>query len=262
MKLSISNIGWSKDKDDAVYDIMQSLGFEGLEIAPTRIFPENPYDRLEEARAWAAELKSTRGFDISSLQSIWYGRTENLFGSKEECRALIDYTKKAIDFAKTLNAHNLVFGCPRNRHMPEGADEQIAIDFFTEIGNYAAENGAVIALEAVPAIYNTNYLNQTATAFDMIEKVNSKGFLLNLDVGSLLENGEEVSILENKMHLVHHVHISEPGLKAIEQRQIHRELAALLRDHNYERFVSIEVGKQDDIQTIAEMMKYVRDIFQ
>ena len=261
MKLSISNIGWAKELDSAVYELMQSLSFEGLEMAPTRIFPEAPYEKCNEAKKWAEKLRSDYGFTISSAQSIWYGRQENMFGPEEDRRALVDYTKKAVDFAEAINCPNLVFGCPRNRHMPEGADESISIAFFREIGDYAAEHGAAIALEAVPAIYNTNYINDTLIAFDMIEKVDSKGFLLNLDVGSLLENNEDASILQGKMHLVNHVHISEPGLKAIEKRQIHQDLAKVLRDSNYDKFVSIEVGRQDDPAAIEGMLQYVKSIF-
>ena len=74
MKLSISNIAWARENDLVVYEIMKNMGFEGLEIAPTRIFPENPYDKIEEAIRWAKELKAKNGFVIPSMQSIWYGR--------------------------------------------------------------------------------------------------------------------------------------------------------------------------------------------
>ena len=43
MKLSISNIAWSKEDDDKVYGFMRELGYSGLEIAPTRIFEGQPY---------------------------------------------------------------------------------------------------------------------------------------------------------------------------------------------------------------------------
>ena len=47
MKLSISNIAWTPELDTEIYRIMARIGFGGLEIAPTRIFPENPYRRLQ-----------------------------------------------------------------------------------------------------------------------------------------------------------------------------------------------------------------------
>ena len=84
MKLAISNIGWKMQQDEAVYEMMQKNGFSGLEIAPTRIFPQNPYEDLSAAREWAATLKKQYGFVIPSIQSIWYGKQEKLFGTEEE----------------------------------------------------------------------------------------------------------------------------------------------------------------------------------
>ena len=45
-QLSISNIAWHKEDDEAVYTAMQQAGFTGLELAPTRIFSETPYENL------------------------------------------------------------------------------------------------------------------------------------------------------------------------------------------------------------------------
>ncbi len=261
MNLSISNIAWSEENDKYVYELMKTKGFSGLEIAPTRIFPENPYDRCDEAKQWADELQMKQGFKVSSMQSIWYGRQEKLFGTEAERDTLLEYTKRAIEFAEAVGCGNLVFGCPRNRSIPEGADEQIAIDFFKEIGDYAAAHGTVVSMEANPPIYNTNYINGTPEALELIEKVDSAGFKLNLDVGTMIENNEEVSVLSEKEHLINHVHISEPGLKPIENRLIHKKLCEVLKNTGCEGFVSIEVGKQENLDELEMMMKYVEEIF-
>ena len=261
MKLSISNIGWTKENDLTVYEMMKNKGYEGLEIAPTRIFPDNPYDRLEEANAWAKELRVENGFAIPSMQSIWDGRSEKLFGTDEERKALADYTKKAIDFAESIGCRNLVFGCPRNRNMPEGADEKIAVEFFRAMGEYAAEHNTVIGMEENPPIYNTNYINDTKSALALIETVGSHGFKLNLDVGTMIENGEDISLLKGREHLINHVHISEPGLKPIKARTLHKDLARLLKSSMYSGYVSIEIGRQDNISSIEKMMNYVRGVF-
>ena len=261
MKLSISNIGWSGENDLVVYQMMKDMGLEGLEIAPTRIFPENPYDRLVEADNWGKDIKEKYGFVIPSMQSIWYGRSEKIFGGDEERSALITYTKKAIDFAEAISCSNLVFGCPRNRSIPDDGDIEIAISFFREIGEYAYEHHTVVAMEANPPIYNTNFINTTKSAIDLVERVDSKGFLLNLDTGTMVENGETLDVLKDKGQLINHVHISEPGLKPIQHREIHKHLADYLRDEGYDRFVSMEVGKQESIEALGQMMKYVERIF-
>lgn len=261
MRLSISNIGWAEENDVTVYTMMKNNGFTGIEIAPTRIFAEHPYSKLEGAKIWADKLKSENGFVVSSIQSIWYGRNEKLFGTDDDRAILLNYTKMAIDFAENIGCKNLVFGCPRNRSIPNGADESIAINFFKYLGDYAIQHRTVIGIEANPPIYNTNYINDTASALELIEKVESKGFKLNLDVGTMIENNEDVSILRGREEYINHVHVSEPGLKPIKQRQIHQKLAELLKDCNYHGFVSIEVGKQAKVAELEETMKYVKTLF-
>ena len=261
MRLSISNIAWESAQDSQIYRLMKQYGYSGLEIAPTKIFPENPYENLAAAEDWKWQMQEQYGLTISSMQSIWYGREEKMFGSDKERAVLRDYTKKAIDFAAAIGCNNLVFGCPRNRVLPEGVDKDIAISFFEELGSYACKKGTVIGLEANPPIYNTNYINDTESALGLIQQVNSKGFLLNLDIGTMIQNEEDIRELAGQVKQINHVHISEPGLKIIKQRRIHQELAELLITESYAKFISVEMGKQEDIGSIENTMKYIREVF-
>ncbi|MCR5323509.1 MAG: sugar phosphate isomerase/epimerase [Lachnospiraceae bacterium] len=301
MNLSISNIAWDASEDEKVYGMMRSLGYTGLEIAPTRIFADNPYGDLKRVRKWKDDIYEKYGFVIPSMQSIWYGRQEKLFGSEEERRILTEYTKKAIDFAEAASCGNLVFGCPKNRaisyetedytrktedhtkrsekHTVKTGDnikksedrhrvqyetcEEIALRFFKMLGEYAFQHHTVIAMEANPKIYNTNFVNTTQEAVELVEKVDSKGFLLNLDIGTMLENGETIETLKGKEKLINHIHISEPYLKPIAKRELHRELAAWLKYIDYRGFVSIEAGRQDcgGSDGIRDMMEYVSNVF-
>lgn len=261
MKLSISNIGWNAKQDGQVYELMHTNGFSGLEIAPTRIFPETPYDKLKEAEFWAQNLKKEYGFSVPSMQSIWYGRQEKIFGTAEEFNFLIDYTKKSIDFAVAINCKNLVFGCPRNRSTLEGKNPEAGVRFFKIIGDYAADKGTVIGMEANPTIYNTNYINDTKAALKLIEQVDSKGFKLNLDIGTMVQNQENAQIIKGNVGLINHVHVSEPGLRPIENRKIHQEIMDILVSEGYQKYVSIEMGKVEDILVLEDVMIYVKDVF-
>ena len=166
VKLSMSNIGWERCQNEKIYRIMRKKGITGLEIAPTQVFQNDPYERLVEAGAWARDIKKRYGFEIPSMQSIWFGRNEKLFGTEEERNLLLEYTKKAIDFAAVIGCRNLVFGCPRNRRLPENADKNLGVNFFKEVGDYAAEKNTVIGMEANPPLYNTNYINDTLSALE------------------------------------------------------------------------------------------------
>ena len=261
MKLSVSNIAWSPERDETVLDLLKKHGFSGVEIAPTRLFPEAPYDKTEEAKAVKNDLENRFGLKIPSMQSIWYGVTDRIFGEAEERTRLTAYSRKAIDFAEAISCKNLVFGCPKNRSLPDGADPGIAVPFFREFGEYAKAHNTVVAMEANPPIYNTNYINTTGEALALIREVDSDGFRLNLDVGTMVENREDVSVLEGSEALIHHVHISEPGLVPVQRRELHKELAVFLRSFGYEGFVSIEVKRQDDIGELERMMEYVANLF-
>ena len=261
MKFSISNIAWSAEKDNSVYAIMKEYGFTGLEIAPTRIFPNEPYGQLDAAKVWLQDLKRVYGFCVPSMQSIWFGKTERIFASEEDRNCLIQYTKQAVDFAEIIGCKNLVFGCPRNRSVPENMEYvqayNIAVAFFKELGDYAILHNTVIGMEANPPIYNTNFINTTSSALDLISAVDSNGFRLNLDVGTMIYNNESVDILGDKVHLINHVHISEPYLKPIQKRDLHLNLITMLANADYNGYISIEMGKVECIKDLQNTMEYV-----
>ena len=259
MKLSASNIGWNMQQDEQAWQLLKDLGYTGLEIAPTRIFPERPYDNLPGAALFAGVMFQKYGLTISSMQSIWYGQQCNIF-NEEEAKALVDYTAQALEFAYACHCPNLVFGCPRNRNMPQGHEPQEAESFFKELAYLASRREATIALEANPPMYNTNFLNTTKEAFQLAKKLDIPGIGVNLDVGTMLANGERPSDFAAYMKYVSHVHISEPGLAPIEKRAIHKELALLLGAVGYKGFVSVEM-KACDYDTLKNCLEYVAEVF-
>ena len=261
MKLSISNIAWAVENDAEMYAFLKSVGFCGLEIAPTRIYPDAPYEKLTDARVWAQDLKNLYGLVIPSMQSIWYGHTEKIFGSKEERQILIDYTKKAIDFAEVIGCKNLVFGNPKNRDAEDVASVMpIAIDFFKEIGDYALERNTVVALEPNPTIYNTHFMNYTEQAVEMAYKSSSAGIKINVDLGTIIYNEENLNYLKQIPELINHVHISEPWLNMIENRVLHQQLFEVLSSIGYDRYVSIEMGNKGDLNKVKQIVQYVKTL--
>ena len=260
MKLAISNIAWADKDNNEVYKLMQNYDFSGLEIAPTKIIPNNPYSHIVHMIDWVASLYKQYGFCIPSMQSIWYGRKEKIFSTKTEREILIDYTKSAIDFASAIDCKNIVFGCPKNRNINDDKDYEIAIDFFKELGEYAFLKNTCIGMEANPTIYGTNFINDTKSAIDLIKQVNSKGFKLNLDIGTMIQNEEDSNELTGNVELINHVHISEPYLENIKIRNLHKEIIKILKQRNYNKFISIEVKQQDNIANIEHMFRGIKEI--
>jgi sugar phosphate isomerase/epimerase len=260
MKLSISNIAWTTEYDDEMYSYLQQNGCDGIEIAPTRIFYDRPYEHIAEARKWAKLLRERYGLIVSSMQSIWFGRTESIFGTNTECQTLIHYTRQAIDFAVAIGCGNIVFGCPKNRDIPNGGDIGMAADFFVNVAKYADACGVIIAIEPNPAIYGTNFINTTSQAFEFVKQLNTGGVAINIDLGAMIENREDISVIPADLNLVNHIHISEPNLAKIQQRPLHKELCEALISGCYKKYVSIEMKNPGAIDIVKQSITYVREV--
>ncbi|MEG2289465.1 MAG: sugar phosphate isomerase/epimerase family protein [Clostridium sp.] len=259
MKLSISNIGWKKEDDEEVYRMLNKLNYSAIEIAPTRIFPVNPYEKLQEAREWSEELKGNYGLKVSSMQSIIFGKTERLFGDETEREILKQYIKAGIDFAAVIGCNNLVFGSPKNRIIESEADYGVAVEFFRELGEYASNKNTILSIEPNPTLYGTNFINYTEDAFNIASEIGSDGFKVNVDFGTIIENNEDIRVLAENIELINHVHISEPNLVHILERSQHRELFSLLREVKYDKYVSIEM-KQCELNKIKDTLSYVANL--
>ena len=264
MNLSISNIAWSQIYDDDMYNFLSKHKINGLEIAPTRIFPNEPYEDLEKAILFSKMLKNSYGLSVSSMQSIWYGVTESIFGSDDSRQFLVAHTEKAVDFAVAVGCTNLVFGCPKNRNVHSDMEPDVYLpivcDFFNRIGSYAAKYGVCISIEPNPPIYNTNFINTTLEAFNICKDINNPGIKVNVDVGTIIHNNETLDILTDNINLINHVHISEPNLIPIEHRLLHKDLIQELLNANYNKFLSIEMGNKNDIELVKKTIMYVKEL--
>lgn len=263
MKLSISNIAWDPSEDDGMYQFLYENGYDGIEIAPPRVFGQNPYEKHDKAKEFKRKMWDDYKLRISSMQSIWFGRTENLFEDAKQREILFEYTKRAIEFANILECHNLVFGCPRNRNQNQklSNNEYVAKDFFRKLGEYAYSNNTVLTMEANPPIYNTNYINDTEQAFEIVKEISNKGFLVNLDIGTIIQNNEDISNLVENLKYINHVHISEPYLAPVTFSDIQEKVIIMLKNSGYENYFSIEMSNINDIdrtkKIALELLKYV-----
>lgn len=260
MKVTISNIAWPEENDAEMYSFLKEKNCTGIEIAPTRIFPENPYSDLSKAADFKEKIQLDYGLQVVSMQSICFGRNEAIFSSEEERTSLLEYIKESIDFASVLGCKNLVFGSPKNRNINEG-QEELAIAYFSEIARYANQKNTVFAFEPNPVIYGTNFINTTTQALDFVKECNVEGLKVNFDLGTVIYNEENLSVLENNLEWINHVHISEPYLEEIKKRSLHNELASILRNEKYENYISIEMKGGSELEKIKDIIQYTQDVF-
>ncbi|HEY2805905.1 MAG TPA: sugar phosphate isomerase/epimerase family protein, partial [Gemmatimonadales bacterium] len=246
MKLAISNIAWSREQDDVVATLLREAGVEGIEIAPTAIWPDPVHVAPDEARRlrdWWGE----RGLKIVALQALLFGRPDlRLFGSDAQRRELLDHLTAIFDLAARLGAGPLVFGSPRNRlagSLPADQAFAIAAGFFREAGTRAAARQVTLCIEPNPADYGCDFVTTVPQAMALVREAGSPGFALHVDGGELALNHEPLpGTITAAKPVMRHFHASEPFLTPLGSgASDHAAYASALRTAGYEGWVSLEM---------------------
>ena len=96
MKLSLSNIAWSPEENDAVIEIMKHHGIIGVDFALSKILTD-PLSATDADIASAAAYWTNNNIQIAGAQSIHFGHPElQLFGSETERQQMIDFTNSRL----------------------------------------------------------------------------------------------------------------------------------------------------------------------
>jgi D-psicose/D-tagatose/L-ribulose 3-epimerase len=267
MKLAVSNIAWPAELDAAVFDLLVESGIGGIEVAPTRVWPQWQGIHPASTREFRRMVESS-GLRISSLQSILFQKPELiLFGSDEVRQAMEEHLRRCADLAADLGAGCMVFGAPRNRDrgpLTEAQAFAVASEFFARVGEYCLARGVWIGFEANPVDYKCNFATDGETAARLVRAVGSQGFRLHLDSACLRLAGEDTAqAIRSHADILRHFHASEPNLGAFSNPLAsHQEAAAALRSVHYEQWVALEMRAGDPpLPALREALRFVRGIY-
>lgn len=271
-KLSISNIAWPKAEDDAVYSLMAKYGFTGLEIAPSRTW-DNPYEQNKNAIIFFKNNIKKYHLDVVSLQALLFNQPElTIFTDPKARTKTLEHLKKNIILAHNLGAKALVFGSPKNRvigTLDAHVAQKIAMDFFGELGSFAAQHGVYFCMEPNPKIYGTDFICTTVEAIQLVQTINSPGLKVNIDLGTISVNNEDLrTTLLHAIPNAGHFHISEPFLEEINlDRSKHEKIREILKQNPSRFALSIEMKinpkhtTTERLQTIEKTLCFISSIY-
>lgn len=261
MKLGISNLSFDIAESNKVYSLMKKYNFTGLELAPTKIFGNNPYSIDNELLLNFKTSIKKENFEIISMQSLLYGQNNlEVFNLKTQ-QKLLDYLFASMDFAKKLNCPVLVFGSPKNRIYTRDSYIEDALSFFTTIGDYALANNTKFCIEVNPKEYNTNFITSFNELLHFNKLINHPGLGLHIDLGSMILNKESFTTLERYVDNINHIHISLPYLNYITNTNISNftKLNYILRE--YKNYISIEMKEATSLNIIENSLSLVSNLF-
>ncbi len=267
MRLAVSNIAWAEAQDDLALSRLAAHGVEGVEIAPTRLWPAWQGMSVAAARE-AKQLFRQRGFDVPAMQSLLFGRAElMLFGERAQQKALSGHLETLFQIAEELGARALVFGSPKNRDrggLPEAAAFEIAVEFFQRLADSANGHGVVLCVEPNPQQYGANFVTGWREALSLVQAVGTPGFGLHLDTGCIYMNGDDPSAAIRACgSAIQHFHVSEPHLAGFDSPLIdHAEVAQALCDIGYRNWISIEMRSTEAaIPALESALGFVRGAY-
>ncbi|GGY49429.1 sugar phosphate isomerase/epimerase family protein [Parvularcula lutaonensis] len=263
MKLAVSNIAWEQDDEAAVLEALRRHGTSGVEVAPSKIWPEWEGATPAAATAQAARYADL-GFSVPALQAILFGKPDlQVFGDGASRAALLDHLEFVSELAGSFGAKVLVFGSPRNRDpgdMPAHEAFERGADFFRAAAERAHAHGTIIGLEPNPRTYACRFLTSWRDVKRMVEAVGHDALGTHLDVACIkLEDDEPAEAVRECGEAIAHFHITEPDLGGFSEPSMpHAEVAIALREVQYDRWLSVEMRPAPDpVSAVDTALQFV-----
>lgn len=257
MRLAFSNLAWSTSDDAAVAAALRAAGAQGVELAPSKVWPRAPRvaeGAAESSRDWWRDA----GFEIVAFQAILYGHPEfDLFGDAAAVAALQRHLVEMGALAARCGARVLVLGAPGNRKRGQrsmSAAVTAAARVLRGTAEALAAYDVALCIEPNPPRYGCDFVTTAAEAAVLCEAVAHPQFGVHLDTAALALSGETtLGALAPVMPHVRHLHLSEVDLVPVGSSPSvpHAALGTALREAGYAGWISVEMklGESDDWRT-------------
>jgi D-psicose/D-tagatose/L-ribulose 3-epimerase len=248
--VSVSNIAWPAEADDEALDLVATLGFDGVELAPSKVFGDLSAVTLQSLHSYRRAVEG-RGLRISALQAILFGVDgAHLFESVASRSRMASHLRRIAEIAGALGARACVFGAPTLRDpglLPPKDAIAIATEFLRSLApDYHAQH-VQLCFEANPEIYHCRFITRTEEALALVTAVDAPGIAIQLDTGTMFANEEDPAIIRRAEDHIGHFHISEPNLVPPGSGRLdHVPIADVLRSSSYRSWVSVEMKAAAD----------------
>jgi sugar phosphate isomerase/epimerase len=249
MKFAICNELYENWPIEKIFAHAAKVGYEGIEIAPFTL-AENVHEISSARRADIKRAAAGSGVQIIGLHWLLLKPAGMSWVSSDKAlrEKTVSYFEALIDLCADLGGNIMVLGSPKARLVAPGESWldvwNRAVDVLGHLAAKAAAKKIVIGLEPLTPKDNCNFINTAAEGSLLVQKVNSPGLKLHLDVKAMTGEGRPVAEtirLEGGVNLAH-FHANDPNLRGPGMGEMAFEpIAAALRDVKYNGWVSVEV---------------------
>ena len=259
MNFSISNLSWNC-QDEEIYPILQNNNVKNIEISLTKQFGDWGSIKEKNLIKYKNSLKE-RGFNISSVQSIFYQKDYNLF---KKTPVFIEHFKKVLDYCELLDCKYVVFGSPKIRNPYDLScedAEKIFIEAFNQISDYSKE--VIIGIETNPKVYGCKYITDYKKCKQILRKINKQNIKFHLDTACVyLEGDDPVSIFSTEKNNLNHIHLSCKNLQTIYNDRIVNDIVKIAASNSLNSCLSVEMLKisKEEINLIFQELNNIFEL--
>ena len=263
MKFAVSNIGWAQHDDAGVLGMLRESGVQGIEVAPTKIWPDWKQASFQQAQQYKESMLDN-GFEIPAMQAILFGKPELQVFDASTHAEFLEHTRRVAELANGLGAKVLVFGAPKNKkrgQMPYQQAFDMAADFFYKMADICLSQACCIGLEHNPVEYGCDFITNMLDARELVDRVDHQGFKLHIDSAGLHMCGGEITESLGKAGQFVHYHISEPMLEPVFEGVVdHMAALKTLKTGGYDQWVSIEMKQPEHDEQLTRSVELVSSL--
>lgn len=244
MKFSMCTAVYGMNDLEDTIQKAASLGFDGVELTTAFHLPvESSQERRKEVKGWIEQA----GLECSGLHYIFDGSVKLATADRTLNDKCFEYLCKVIDVGADVAARTIIVGSGgTTRSFDKGTDRKEGIKCMADVihraGEYAAEKGVVLAMEAINR-YETNFLNTMQEATEFAKMVDHPSVCTMADTYHM--NIEEVipaDAVRKYGHALANLHLADsnrhaPGTGHFDFKAV----AEALKEIGFDQYCSFEV---------------------
>lgn len=267
MKYAICNETFQNWEHERVCKFVAECGYTGLEIAPFT-FSNSVTDIDSAQRQLIRKQAEDNGLEI--IGTHWLlAQTEGLHLTSTDAvvrRKTAEYLVELARCTRDLGASLMVFGSPKQRTIPEGANKaqatDYALDTLRQTIDGIAETGVTFCLEPL-APTEADFIQTCEEGVAILDALDHPNFRLHQDVKAMSSESMPVpEVIRKYASRTHHFHANDPNMRGPGFGDTDFvPIFQALKETNYDGWVSVEVfDYSPDPETIArESLRYMRE---
>ena len=233
----VSNIAWSFDETESVFELLKEFRISQIEIAPLEIIEswENPnFDNIDNF----IKLLNKYKLRVKSIQSIFYKHPK--IDLTVDIDKGISHLTNSIEIISVFNCKYIVIGCPNLRYTYIGKES--TNNFSKIFDNFIDYN---FGIEVAPRQYGGRFLTNYKEVNNFINEYNKENLFIHYDTAcNYLSKSEVVFNLDTiDKKKITNIHISSPFLA--EPREMSFYDRSCLEKVYDNQIVSLEMKKNE-----------------